>query len=503
MEANFIIRLQDRFSSPLSRIEGNMNRFESRVNSTQGFINSMGSSLVGAFTGGAVVGGVTSLISKVKELSFEAVNVTREFTNMKDAIEFASGDRADQNLQFLDNTINRLGLDMQSTYKGFKTFQGALMGTSLEGQKGLDVFEAVSEAASVMKLSAEGTEGSFLALGQMISKGNVSAEELRTQLGERLPGAFQIFARALGVSTSKLDDMLRKGDVLAVDALPKVAAELKKTFGPGVAKAQESFTANWNRFNNFILQTKLSIGNGLIPTINELITIIPRLDFTPILFTFQQVGAEISNLMNQFNGLLNMFGASFSTFDKLTFFLRYIAYLIRVAWTPIRVLIEVYTQFVQLVKNSFGILQGLGNILAGLWNNDFDRMNKGVDQLRMGIVSLGRDAGKSFSKFWDAEKEGWGKLFSPFGDNKGSSFASGSGSGSSKSSSASGSGGSTGKAAGVEKIASGTRNIILNISQLVGEIKFEKSVERSEAQMMDIVKRVLLTAVNDVNIVAQ
>jgi hypothetical protein len=71
---------------------------------------------------------------------------------------------------------------------------------------------------------------------------------------------------------------------------------------------------------------------------------------------------------------------------------------------------------------------------------------------------------------------------------------------------ATGSGGSSGSAtksakeAGVEKIASGTRNITLNISQLVGEIKFEKSVERSESQMMDIVKRVLLTAVNDVNI---
>ena len=59
------------------------------------------------------------------------------------------------------------------------------------------------------------------------------------------------------------------------------------------------------------------------------------------------------------------------------------------------------------------------------------------------------------------------------------------------------------KEAGVEKVASGTRNVTLNISQLIGEIKFEKSVERSEAQMMDIVKRVLLTAVNDVNIVAQ
>ena len=40
-----------------------------------------------------------------------------------------------------------------------------------------------------MGLSADQTSGVLLALQQMISKGTVQAEELRGQLGERLPGA--------------------------------------------------------------------------------------------------------------------------------------------------------------------------------------------------------------------------------------------------------------------------------------------------------------------------
>ena len=44
----------------------------------------------------------------------------------------------------------------------------------------------------------------MLALAQMASKGTVQAEELRGQLGERLPGAFKIAAAAMGVTQAEL-----------------------------------------------------------------------------------------------------------------------------------------------------------------------------------------------------------------------------------------------------------------------------------------------------------
>lgn len=53
-------------------------------------------------------------------------------------------------------------------------------------------------AGSALALSKDQMDGVFLALGQMISKGKVQAEELRGQLGERLPGAFDMAAKAMG-----------------------------------------------------------------------------------------------------------------------------------------------------------------------------------------------------------------------------------------------------------------------------------------------------------------
>ena len=62
----------------------------------------------------------------------------------------------------------------------------------------------------------------------MMSKGKISAQELRLQLGNVMPGAFQKMADAVGVSTAELDKMMAAGQLISKDVLPKFAAELDK-----------------------------------------------------------------------------------------------------------------------------------------------------------------------------------------------------------------------------------------------------------------------------------
>ena len=60
------------------------------------------------------------------------------------------------------------------------------------------------------------------------------------------------------------------------------------------------------------------------------------------------------------------------------------------------------------------------------------------------------------------------------------------------------------KSGSVSGIQSKVRNITINIENMVREIVFESgSIESSEAKLVDMVKRALLTAVNDVNIIAR
>ena len=96
---------------------------------------------------------------------------------------------------------------------------------SLEDQK--YIYEQLTRAAAGYHMSADRTRDMMNAVIQMMSKGKVASEELRRQLGNALPGAFGIMAAAIGVSNAELEDMMKKGQVLSADALPRFAKMLE------------------------------------------------------------------------------------------------------------------------------------------------------------------------------------------------------------------------------------------------------------------------------------
>jgi tape measure domain-containing protein len=206
-------------------------------------------------------------ISSIKAFADKIVETTIKFEGYSKAIEFGSGNAENfaRNQEFLTNLINKYGLGLASTTEAYKSFFNA---STLAGQSQQETnrqFEAVTKAGTVLKLTTDQMQGAFLALGQMMSKGTVQAEELRGQLGERIPGAFSIMAKALGVNERQLNKMLEQGQVLSKDALPKFAAELEKTFGPGAEKNLNGMVNSQNRFNNSIDELVLAIGNKLQP----------------------------------------------------------------------------------------------------------------------------------------------------------------------------------------------------------------------------------------------
>lgn len=190
-----------------------------------------------------------------------AVLIAREIVDAGLAIErleqrfraAAGGAReAEAELQFVRDQADRLGINFRSAANAYSGFLAAARGTRLEGQASREVFLAVAEASRVMGLSAEQTDGALLALEQIMSKGKVSAEELRGQLGERLPGAFQIAARAMGVTTGELDRMLAAGELLADEFLPRFARELRASVSDELPNAVQSQASAFERLGNAI-----------------------------------------------------------------------------------------------------------------------------------------------------------------------------------------------------------------------------------------------------------
>lgn len=91
--------------------------------------------------------------------------------------------------------------------------------------------------------------GAFIALGQMISKGKVQAEELRGQLGERLPWAFQLAAKAMNMTTAELDKFMSDGKLTAEVLLPKLAKAMQEDFGAAAMQAANGIQGQLNRLS--------------------------------------------------------------------------------------------------------------------------------------------------------------------------------------------------------------------------------------------------------------
>jgi len=201
----------------------------------------------------------------------QIVDTVIQFDNLDQKLQavFGSTQASNQEFQFSRNTATRLGLDIQAVAGSYASLAAASKGTTLEGQKTRDVFSAVAEASGRLHLSTDQTSGALLAVSQIISKGTVQAEELRGQLGERIPGAFQIAARAIGVTTTELGNLLEQGSLTADEFLPKFAAELRRTFGTDSNTSVASTQSNFARLRNEIALLASDLGGPLVRALSS------------------------------------------------------------------------------------------------------------------------------------------------------------------------------------------------------------------------------------------
>lgn len=178
------------------------------------------------------VAGMAAAVVSMAKLGTATVDAAVKMNSIRMQLTAVTGSAAVANEVLADiiTIANKSGQEISSTAGAYAKFMAAANGTALAGAKARDIFQTVALTAGKMNLSADNAAGIFKALEQMMSKGTIQAEELRGQLGDRLPGAFNLMTQAMGVSTRQLGEMMKKGELLSADALPKLAEQLKKTF---------------------------------------------------------------------------------------------------------------------------------------------------------------------------------------------------------------------------------------------------------------------------------
>lgn len=189
------------------------------------------------------IAGFTELGKSMVDTSIKVDSLRTAFTSI-----YKDADKAGMQLDYIRSVTDELGLEFYSTAEAAKGFFAAAE-TSTIKNNAEEIFHAFSAASSALKLSQEQTNGVFLAISQMMSKGKISAEEMRQQLAERLPGAVQLLAESMGVTLQELDKMFESGEV-GIENLVKLAEKVEEVYGEAGAKASKALLGELNKLKS-------------------------------------------------------------------------------------------------------------------------------------------------------------------------------------------------------------------------------------------------------------
>ncbi len=507
-----------------------LERIDKRIETLNYDVNKFGNNLTNAGQRGQrAFGGMTTsvngLIARlgIAALTLNSINTAAQAEGLNQSIIFASGgtDQGARNIAFLKRQSEDLGLNYIAAAQGYKTMAASLQGTKIEGSLN-DIFTAVSEGSTVLGMTQDQVQGTYIALGQMASKGKVMAEELRGQLAERIPGAFNIAARAMGMTTIELNKALEDGKVYSDVFLPRFAAEMHKTFGSAVPQASQRAMANLNRFRNATYDLNVAFGDQLLPTVTKFLReyIIPGIgwlkEHISTVVTLAGAAGVAWTAYKAWNLLLPV---SALLTGKLTFSVR--ALNAAIASNPVGLLVSALillgSAFVYAFNNNekfrgsieglftgLGQLKGMMNEITGL-SFSFSKILIGLTTFNPKLLKTGIQEAKAY--WQSAYNKGWNRGVDKFRETKvtktGDALSNVFGEGGGLSTVGGGLGVDNALKEGVNAITGGgsqSRNITINLENLVRELTIQaQTVDKGVDQMVDLVKRKLLQTLNTAN----
>lgn len=251
-----------------------------------------------------LVGGFVSAYALL-ELSQKTIEagVKRQSAQLASTAIF--GADTQQARMFAASFAHQIGQNYTDTMKQYSNFAAGAQPT-LGFQGTQEFYKNAAMFARIRGATDEDLKGIMVAFQQMASKGKVQAEELRGQLGDRLAGAVQLFADAIGKTPQELDKMMQDGKLLAQDVLPKVSkrmAELVKQAGGMSAVSKQTATS--------MGQAKAMWDNTLVALFNNSSEGISQLSNSVAMFlqgsmgTTETLGVVIGNLLKGASNLLD------------------------------------------------------------------------------------------------------------------------------------------------------------------------------------------------------
>jgi lambda family phage tail tape measure protein len=213
---------------------------------------------VGAYIGATVsqlrqaLGATAAYEAEIKKLEIALKGVTTNQIEYNDA------------LKFIQTSTDNYAVTQDILTRQFTKLQASVQGSGGSLQDTKIVFDGIVSAVRATGGSLQDVDSALTATAQVFSKGKVSAEELRQQIGERLPGAFTLFAKSMGKTPQELDKALEGGKVSLQDFMV-FAKDLFDRYGENAKVIADSPAAAGDRLKIALSNLSKSVGQLLQP----------------------------------------------------------------------------------------------------------------------------------------------------------------------------------------------------------------------------------------------
>lgn len=203
----------------------------------------------------------------------EIADVTDKSQKLQTNLGLNLGAAGAKGLEQVDKRAKELNLSVESNRTGFAAMTQAMNGTKISGKSIMDIYDGVAVASAVMLSSGKDNEALLNSFGATAKKRIVDFGGFQSEFADKIPGAFAIAAKSMGVTESKLKQMMDDGKVNADKFLPVFAKQIKTTFQDGLPAAANSAQAAMNKKENAITGFMEKMSNMFGPTITKLLNV--------------------------------------------------------------------------------------------------------------------------------------------------------------------------------------------------------------------------------------
>lgn len=269
LNTRIILSAQDRgVGRAFSNLGKQSSKAQRKVFGVNSALKQTNSSLVGlSATMRTAVGvlGVGGLVAGFAALTKQSLAVKIDFDRINNTLKAVAGGSsgAAQEMGFLTSEAKRLGIELRPLGQTYSRLLASTKALGFSSKDTQEIFSSFSEALTSFGASGQQSIRVFSALEQISSKGNVSMEEIRQQLGEALPGALSLAAKAMNVTEEEFQKLVAQGKIASKDFLIPFARVVREDLGKGAVGGAKLLNAQINRLTNAGEQLFKSFGDGL------------------------------------------------------------------------------------------------------------------------------------------------------------------------------------------------------------------------------------------------